>query len=540
MRLVLAPVVLALGLGAVACAPPADPAPPVTVSVAPSPSVATAAPTAGDVLFALCTKMKASPGHPPVALPTARDPLDDEAREALVRAIRPSFPRRQGLRVGRAPSARGGRLVDVSYDDPMAGNASGQSGALVLLASSGAVSKVEGTLVDVRDFDGDGTDEALVSRCAPSPLFGQDCSFAVWFASGTVELREHLTGDRTFEVATSGARFVLDIVPADANLGELALPEDVTRVSFARTGATRSDGHERFANDLPAARRSYALELCGDGVSTLDLSARRGRLVALGASDPEAARILASLPRYDEPTPPSAATDARPDPSADVWKALPPAIVAECKEPAGKPATELRAEAIARVRASATARLADLDGPVTVTFGCRSQGATPFLVEHDERSADTPSLRHAELFLHTKDRTTKIAGARSRWRGEWHHVKSLTLDHSGDFDGDGERETLLGGTEIEGGAMTSMPHVAALVRGGKLLAAPSANRVVPLVASRDGLLGVSRDREPGAPFPWPPEVFELRGDRFVTAPMPARFTAATRAARDAHAARGRE
>ena len=83
--------------------------------------------------------------------------------------------------------------------------------------------------------------------------------------------------------------------------------------------------------------------------------------------------------------------------------------------------------------------------------------------------------------------------------------------------------------------MTSMPHVAALVRGGKLLAAPSANRVVPLDASRDGLLGVSRDREPGAPFPWPPEVFELRGDRFVTAPMPALFTAATRAARAAFA-----
>jgi len=528
MRFVIAPAVFALGLGA--CAPPADPAPPVTVSIATSASAALATPSATDGLRALCTKMEATAAPAAAPLSAPRDPLDDEARAALVRAVQPAFPGRRGLRVGSAPLARGGRLVDVSYDDPMSGHPSGQSGALVWLGASGALTKVDGTLVDVRDFDGDGTDEALVSRCAPAPLFGQDCTFTVWFSSGSVELREHLAGDRTFEISTSGARVVLDLVPSDQDRGELALPEDVTRVSFARGGATKTDGRERYTRDLPAARRAFALEVCGDHVAALDVTARRARLGALGAAEPTVTRILGALPRYDEPAPPTAATDAQVDPAADVWKALPPQMHAECKEAEGG-ASSAREAAIARVRTSAAARLADLDGEVTVSFGCRSQGATPFLVQHHERSADAPSLWHQELFLHTKDRVTKLAGARSRWRGEWHHVRSLSVGPAGDFDGDGERETLFGGHEIEGGALESLPPAAAFVRGGKLVEAPPLARVVALGPSRDGLLVVSPLPSPGASFPWPPAVFELRGARFVATPLPAHFTAATRAAR---------
>ncbi len=502
--------------------------------------------SAHEIFDALCKKAEAESAHSNPVASSLGDAdglvsLDDSTRVTLEGAVRRVLPvrlRTADVQLTRAHAIEQGRLVEAQVLDSDSSGPSGLSSFVVLVPSKAAPKLLPGRILRAVDFDGDGDVEPLVADCRPLPLFGKDCTFRVWFKKGPVEWSRRLTGAEEPSVTVVSGSPALVVAPADAEPGDLALPKDVAVVRYSRSGANASDGREPYAGEWNGARLRYALELCGQEATHLDAGARKRHLLALGANAAEADAILnavngplpTSEPAAD--TPPSAST-ATADPSAAVWNALPRPSVAPCKSPAPGEQARIREEIVARVAASAEARFVDLEGTVDVKFGCSSHGTTPYLVGHDERTKDS-TLWEQEIWVHAEGKSERIAAVRSRPRMEWHHLYGLSLGVSGDFDGDGEKETVLAGTDHEQGAV-GVDGVAAVFRGRELLAIPTTGHfvVVPLGPTHDGLLLGKSPTSEGETFRWPPELLAFSPKGLEKRPVPVAWTRATRAAREA-------
>jgi len=532
----------------VACAPGAIPEP---TAVPKSPSrtasqrrVAETPQTAHEIFDALCKKAESesansNPITSSIGDADGMDKLDDSTRVTLEGAVRRVLPvrlRTADAQLTRSHATEQGRLVEAQVLDSESSGPSGLSSFVVLVPSKAAPKLLPGRILRAVDFDGDGEAEPLVADCRPLPLFGKDCTFRVWFKKGPVEWSRRLTGAEEPSVTVVSGSPALVVAPADADPGDLALPKDVAIVRYSPSGAVVSDGREPYAGEWNGARLRYALELCDQEATHLDAGARKRHLLALGANATEADAILNAvngpLPT-SEPTAdlsPSAAT-ATADPSAAVWNALPRPSVATCKSLVPEEQARIREESVNRVAASAEARFVDIEGTVDVKFGCSSRGTTPYLVGHDERAKDG-NLWEQEIWVYAEGKSERIAAVRSRPRMEWHHLYGLSLGVSGDFDGDGERETVLTGTDHEQGAV-GVDGVAAVLRG-RLLAIPTTGHfvVVPL-GTRDGLLLGKSPTSEGETFPWPPELLAFTPKGVEKRAVPMTWTRSTRAAREA-------
>jgi hypothetical protein len=502
--------------------------------------------TPHEIFDALCKKAESesatsNPGTASSGDVDGMERLDDATRaklEAAVRGVLPVRLRTADVQITRAYALEQSRLVEVQASDSESQGPSGLTSFVVLVPPSAPAKLLPGHVMRAVDFDGDGEAEPLVADCRPRPLFGKDCAFRVWFKKGPVEWSRRLTGGEEASVSVVSGSPALVVAPADADPGDLALPKDVSVVRYSPSGAIASDGREPYASDQNAARLRYGLEVCDQEATHLDGAARKRHLLALGANASEADAILntvdgplpTSAPAAD--TSPSAATDTA-DPSAAVWNALPPPSAASCMSLAPSERARIREESVNRVAASAESRFVDIEGAVDVKFGCSSHGTTPYLVGHDERTKDG-SLWEQEIWVYAEGRSERIAAVRSRPRMEWHHLYGLALGVSGDFDGDGERETVLTGTDHEQGAV-GVDGVAAVLRGSELLGVPTTGHfvVVPLGPTRDGLLLAKSPVSEGETFPWPPELLALSARGPEKRPIPVAWTRTTRVAREA-------
>ena len=169
----------------------------------------------------------------------------------------------------------------------------------------------------------------------------------------------------------------------------------------------------------------------------------------------------------------------------------------------------------------------------SISFGCATHEGTLALVTWAEE-ANFEAMWTTELHVLKPTGTELVASTRSQWRSEYHHIFDLELGPSADFDGDGEDETLIVGTEYEVG-MGGRSHIAAIWKNGGIRQVPGTSVgpvfVGALDASRSAVVFtpgvyVTKDKQ------WPPKLFTLVKDAFRPAKAPAAWTAATKTARD--------